>query len=82
LPARNGQWFHRLKNSHPTTGFTTFMCRRSGGCAPFIRVASAAGERIGGLEELKKRLSVQKFEETFIEHLAQLGIPSRHRSTT
>jgi len=37
-----------------------------------------AGEQIGGGEELKRRLSVQKFEETFIGHLERLGIqPSR-----
>jgi glycosyltransferase involved in cell wall biosynthesis len=39
-----------------------------------------AGERIVGYEELKRRLSFQKFEETFIGHLAALGIPSRRRS--
>jgi glycosyltransferase involved in cell wall biosynthesis len=38
-----------------------------------------AGERIGGYEELKSRLSFQKFEETFIGHLAQLGIPSKRQ---
>lgn len=38
-----------------------------------------AGERIGGYEELKSRLSFQKFEETFIGHLAKLGIPSQRR---
>lgn len=40
-----------------------------------------AGERIGGGEELKNRLSFQKFEETFIGHLAKLDIPSQHRPT-
>jgi len=39
------------------------------------------GERIGGYEELKSRLSFQKFEETFIGHLARLGIPSQRQST-
>jgi len=33
-----------------------------------------AGERIGGFEELKARLSFQKFEATFIGHLARLGL--------
>jgi glycosyltransferase involved in cell wall biosynthesis len=42
------------------------------------------GERIGGYEELKSRLSFQKFEETFIGHLARLNIPSQqaHRAET
>jgi hypothetical protein len=40
-----------------------------------------AGERIGGYEELKSRLSFQKFEETFIGHLAGLEIPSQRQST-
>ncbi|MCU0783288.1 MAG: glycosyltransferase [Verrucomicrobia bacterium] len=35
-----------------------------------------AGERIGGFEELKRRLSFQEFEAKFIGHLARLGIPS------
>ena len=35
------------------------------------------GERIGGYEELRSRLSFRKFEETFISHLARLGIPSQ-----
>jgi glycosyltransferase involved in cell wall biosynthesis len=35
-----------------------------------------AGERIGRFDELKDRLSFQKFEETFIGHLARIGIPS------
>lgn len=39
------------------------------------------GERIGGYEELKCRLSFQKFEETFIGHLAKLGIPSQRQVT-
>lgn len=38
------------------------------------------GERIGGYEALKSRLGFQKFEETFIGHLARLGIPSRRSS--
>lgn len=33
-----------------------------------------AGERIGGYEELKARLSFQRFEETFIGHLEKLGV--------
>ncbi|MEI9959647.1 MAG: glycosyltransferase family 4 protein [Limisphaerales bacterium] len=36
-----------------------------------------AGERIGGFEELKRRLSFQTFEATFIGHLEKLGIHSR-----
>jgi glycosyltransferase involved in cell wall biosynthesis len=36
-----------------------------------------AGERIGSAEEMKQRLSFQKFEETFIGHLARIGIPSQ-----
>lgn len=36
-----------------------------------------AGERIGGFDELKSRLSVPQFEATVIGHLARLGIPSR-----
>ncbi len=36
-----------------------------------------AGERIGGFDELKSRLSFQKFEATFIGHLAKLGISSQ-----
>jgi glycosyltransferase involved in cell wall biosynthesis len=35
---------------------------------------SRAGERVGDLEELRNRLSFQKFEETFLGHLARLGI--------
>jgi len=38
-----------------------------------------AGERIGGLEELKSCLSFQRFEETFIGHLNRLEIFSQHR---
>ena len=38
-----------------------------------------AGEQIGGFKELKKRLSFEKFEETFVGHLARLGIPLQHR---
>jgi glycosyltransferase involved in cell wall biosynthesis len=34
-----------------------------------------AGERIGGYEELKIRLSFQRFQETFIGHLKKVGIP-------
>jgi glycosyltransferase involved in cell wall biosynthesis len=41
-----------------------------------------AGERIGGYDELKQRLSFQKFEETFIGHLARIGIPSQRCATT
>jgi glycosyltransferase involved in cell wall biosynthesis len=37
-----------------------------------------AGERIDHLDELKQRLSFQQFEETFIGHLARIGIPSQH----
>jgi alpha-maltose-1-phosphate synthase len=40
-----------------------------------------AGERVGRVGELKQRLSFQRFEETFIGHLAKLGIPSRRNST-
>jgi hypothetical protein len=36
-----------------------------------------AGERIGRFDELKDRLSFQKFEETFIGHLTRLGISSQ-----
>ena len=36
-----------------------------------------AGERIGHLDELKQHLSFQKFEETFIGHLARIGICSQ-----
>ena len=36
-----------------------------------------AGERIGNFEELRSRLSFQRFEASFIEHLARLGIPSQ-----
>ena len=36
-----------------------------------------AGERIGRVDELKQRLSFQKFEETFIGHLTRLGIASK-----
>jgi glycosyltransferase involved in cell wall biosynthesis len=36
-----------------------------------------AGQRIGGFDELKNRLSVTNFEATFIGHLTKLGIPSR-----
>jgi len=36
-----------------------------------------AGERIGGYEELKSRLSFQRFEETFIGHLEKLSVCSR-----
>ncbi|HTY86625.1 MAG TPA: glycosyltransferase family 4 protein [Candidatus Acidoferrum sp.] len=36
-----------------------------------------AGERIGHLDELKQRLSFQKFEETFIGRLAGIGISSQ-----
>lgn len=39
-----------------------------------------AGERIGGYEELKERLSFQKFEKIFINHLARVGIPSNRNS--
>jgi glycosyltransferase involved in cell wall biosynthesis len=35
------------------------------------------GERISGVDELKQCLSFQKFEETFIGHLARIGIPSQ-----
>ena len=41
-----------------------------------------AGERSGGLEELKSRLSSQRFEDTFVGHLARLGIPSQRCATT
>ena len=33
-----------------------------------------AGEQIGGFKELKERLSFEKFEETFVDHLARLKI--------
>lgn len=33
-----------------------------------------AGERLGGFNELKHRLSFQSFEETFVGHLTRLGI--------
>jgi len=36
-----------------------------------------AGQRIGGFDELKNRLSFQRFETTCIGHLAVLGIPSQ-----
>jgi glycosyltransferase involved in cell wall biosynthesis len=36
-----------------------------------------AGERIGHFDDLKQRLSFQKFEETFIGHLARIGIASQ-----
>ncbi len=36
-----------------------------------------AGERLGGREELKNRLSFQQFEETFMGHLVGIGIPSQ-----
>jgi glycosyltransferase involved in cell wall biosynthesis len=35
-----------------------------------------AGERIGGFESLKARLSFKQFEETFVGHLEKLGIRS------
>jgi glycosyltransferase involved in cell wall biosynthesis len=36
-----------------------------------------AGQRIGGFDELKRRLSFQQFEATCLGHLARLGIPSQ-----
>jgi len=36
-----------------------------------------AGQRIGGFDELKRRLGFQQFEATAIGHLARLGIPSQ-----
>jgi glycosyltransferase involved in cell wall biosynthesis len=38
-----------------------------------------AGERIGGFDQLKERLSFQQFEKNFIGHLVRLGIKSRHQ---
>jgi len=38
-----------------------------------------AGERVGGYEALKNRLSFQTFQDTFIGHLAKLGIPSQRQ---
>ena len=37
------------------------------------------GERIGGIETLKRNASFQTFEDNFIGHLARLGIPSQKR---
>lgn len=37
------------------------------------------GERIGHQDELKERLSFQKFAETFIGHLTRIGIPSQRK---
>jgi glycosyltransferase involved in cell wall biosynthesis len=37
-----------------------------------------AGERIGGFDQLKERLSFRQFEKNFIGHLVRLGIKSRH----
>ena len=40
-----------------------------------------AGERISGFQELKERLSVQRFEQTLLGHLGKLGIqPGQLRS--
>jgi glycosyltransferase involved in cell wall biosynthesis len=39
-----------------------------------------AGERLGRSDELKERLSFRKFEETFIGHLARLGVASQRHS--
>lgn len=36
-----------------------------------------AGDRIGGVEELKRRLSFAQFEQTFIGHLERIGIISQ-----
>lgn len=41
-----------------------------------------AGERVSGFEELKSRFSFQRFEETFVGHLARLGIPSQRRPSS
>ncbi len=38
-----------------------------------------AGERIGGFDQLKERLSFRQFEENFIGHLARLGIKSQQQ---
>lgn len=37
------------------------------------------GERVGGRAELAERLSIRRFEENFIGHLARLGIKSARR---
>ncbi len=37
-----------------------------------------AGEKIGGIAELKRRAGFQEFENNFIGHLTRLGIKSAH----